>query len=159
MADGGPFFRKVGGREGTGFRTALCYSADSLTCTSGFLEFLAPPSSLLRPPSSKLLISQIDSPIFPRICRCSHSHKCFLLLFSLTRQDLYETSKSIVDPSFTDLIVNVARRGSHQISIWGIEKNLDRIRLFSWIRSFADGEGSLWICRGHTVGNKYLGAT
>lgn len=97
VADGGPFFRKVGGRE----RTALCYSADSLTCTSGFLEFLAPPSSLLRAPSSKLLISQIDSPIFPRICRYSHSHKCF---FSLLRQDLYETSKSIVDPSFTDLI-------------------------------------------------------
>lgn len=56
---------------------------------------------LLRAPSSKLLISQIDSPIFPRICRYSHSHKCF---FSLLRQDLYETSKSIVDPSFTDLI-------------------------------------------------------
>lgn len=56
VADGGPFFRKVGGRE-PGFRTALCYSADSLTCASGFLEFLRPCTFAFALPSSRQTLS------------------------------------------------------------------------------------------------------
>lgn len=96
-------FRKVGGRE-PGFRTALCYSADSLTCASGFLEFLRPCTFAFALPSSRQTLS------FPKSTINSFS---FFLEFVdiLTRctrrslpQDLYicKTSKWIVDPFITD---------------------------------------------------------
>lgn len=57
-------FRKVGGRE-PGFRTALCYSADSLTCASGFLEFLRPCTFAFALPSSRQTLSFPKSTIIP----------------------------------------------------------------------------------------------
>lgn len=81
---------------------------------------------------------------------------CF---FSLWQDKICTKRAKVSSIHLSRIWSSMSRVEDHRFQSGGIEKNLDRIRLFSWIRSFADGEGSLWICRGHTVGNKYLGAT